>query len=451
MSIQSVTALSPGVNSVTILGYGISARSTIDFLLEREPSIEIRVSELKARDCFAGIEDYEAKGVRFEFGQQTIDFILRDSVDSRFVMISPGIPPHAPVIKLIKDSQVDFGTDLDLFLDFAPGKKIAVTGTNGKTTTVSLLADIFDTQAIGNIGLPFMDFAKLKNQEVFVLEISSAQLFYSKLVKQVDCSVYLNFTDDHLDWHKDLAEYRLAKARLFEHDGVFILNQDDNVTASLKNDKSQLFSTEAQANAYYEDGALYLAESKLLDCAELQLVGKHNYSNILAASLGATEFGVKREDLETKLASFKAVPHRLEYITTVNGHKAYNDSKATNPDSAIKALESFDDCIAIIGGKDKNLDLREFIKIVSVRSSYIIIIGELRKKIAMALKNVAHADFSEAETLEQAVDLAIRHDSGLPIVLVPASSSFDMFKNYQERGDKFRQLIYTKSSGSCSI
>lgn len=448
MSIQSVTLLRPGVDSVTILGYGISAKSAIDFLLEYKPGIEIRVSELKDRECFIGIEDYEVKGVQFEFGQQTADFVLGDSADSRFVMISPGIPPHAPVIKLVQDSGLDFGTDLDLFLDFAPGKTIAVTGTNGKTTTVSLLASIFDTQAIGNIGLPFMDFAKLKNQEIFILEISSAQLFYSKLLKQVDCSVYLNFTDDHLDWHKDLDEYRQAKARLFEHDGVFILNQDDNVTASLKNDKSQLFSTETQANAYYRGDSLYLAETKLLDCSELNLVGKHNYSNVLAASLAATEFGVGREHLKTKLMSFQAVPHRLEYISTVNGHKAYNDSKATNPDSAIKALESFKDCIAIIGGKDKNLDLSEFIKIVSARSSRIVIIGELREKIAQAL--TAHTDFHKAETLEQAVDLAINHDSDLPILFVPASSSFDMFKNYQDRGDKFRQLIYTKSSGSCS-
>lgn len=434
--------------SVTILGYGISARSTIDFLLQQQPAIEIKVSELRVRDQFDDIAAYEAKGVQFEFGKQSRDFVLASP--DVFVMISPGIPPHAPIIKAVRESGCNYGTDLDLFLQFAPGKKIAVTGTNGKTTTASLIAHLFDTQALGNIGLPFLEFIKLKNQDIFVLEISSAQAFYSKPKLDLDCSVYLNFTDDHLDWHSSLEEYREAKAKLFQHDGVYVLNQDDKVAKVLANKRSLLFSTEIKTDAYYKDQALYYQDQKIIACDDLNLVGKHNFSNVLAALLVAKKFGLSDKEIQTKLKTFKPVPHRLEYIATINGHKAYNDSKATNPDSAIKALESFDKCIAIVGGKDKNLNLKPFITILKLRAAQVIAIGELRDQIIAALDREGFRNSIKAESLEQAVSIAIAHDSNLPIVLVPASSSFDMFKNYQDRGDKFRQLIYTKLCGSYS-
>ena len=436
MSIRSVTGLPPGVNKVTVLGYGISARSTIDFFLANEPELQLRVSELKPRENFDGIEAYEAQGVQFEFGQQSLGFIKAD-----FVMVSPGIPPHAPIIQQLREAGVNMGTDLDLFMQLVPGKVLAVTGTNGKTTTASLLAHLFDTQALGNIGLPLLEFAKLENQEIFVLELSSAQIFYSQLLKPVDCSIYLNFSDDHLDWHKDLDEYREAKARLFKHDGLLVLNQDDATCKSLASANSKFFSTEAVTDAYYKDGALYLAGSELISCDDLKLVGKHNYSNILAAVLAASNSRLDRETIKTRLQSFEPVPHRLEYIATVNGHKCYNDSKATNPDSAIRALEAFDRSIAIVGGKNKNLDLSEFIKVLEQKAERVIAIGEIKAQFSIA---------KQVETLEQAVELAISHDSNLPIVLAPASSSFDMFSSYQERGDEFKRLVYNGVSASCS-
>lgn len=424
------------VNSLTILGYGISARSTLDYFLTHKPNVKLKLSELKARENFQGIDDYQAKGVEFEFGNQSLDFIAAD-----FVMVSPGIPPHAPIIKQLRETGIKMGTDLDLFMQQVSAQVLAVTGTNGKTTTASLLAHLFDTQALGNIGLPFLEFPKLTNQEIFVLELSSAQIFYSQLLKPVDCSIYLNFTDDHLDWHKDLNEYREAKARLFKHNGLLVLNQDDATCKTLANANTQFFSTESEANAYYKEGTLYLEGSKLIDCEDLKLVGKHNYSNILAAVLAANNFSLDRETIKTRLQSFKPVPHRLEYVASVNGHKCYNDSKATNPDSAIKALEAFDSCIAIVGGKNKNLDLSEFISVLEKKTKLVIAIGEIQAQFPMAV---------QAQSLEAAVELALAHESNLPVVLAPASSSFDMFSGYQERGDKFKELIYTRASASCS-
>ncbi len=449
---------------LTILGFGKSAISTARFFLYHYPQIQMRISELKPREKFAitEISNLELHGVEFEFGRQTKEFITWEEhnhadgtsqigSNGLFIMLSPGIPPRSEVAQIVINSGAEYGTDLDLLLKLSTNKKIAVTGTNGKTTTTSLIAYILGVEALGNIGTPFLEF---KPGETLALELSSFQLFYSNVLNEdkylPDVSVYLNMTDDHLDWHKDLQEYQDSKAKIFKDASgkILIMNYDDPIVRKLAEGKSnvQFFSTELELNpgAYYKDGSLYLNGQHLIDVSELNLVGKHNYSNILAAVLACIAAGISREQILEKLKSFKPVPHRLEYVATVDGHKFYNDSKATNPDSAIKALEAFDQSIAIVGGKNKNLDMSGFIDKLLHRCQAVIAIGELKSSIANALKQKSFNNVREANSLNEAVDLALNYakaSEGIPIVLAPASSSFDMFTGYEDRGNQFASIV----------
>ncbi len=448
---------------LTILGFGKSAISTIEFFLANYPATCIRVSELKSRDKLqeAEITALEARGVEFELGQQSKSFITWNGASELFIMVSPGIPPKAPVMDMVRISGASFGTDLDLLLMVSSARKIAITGTNGKTTTTALVAHILETEGLGNIGKPFLEFPEVPNQDVLVLELSSFQLFYSNILDDdkylPDLSVYLNLTDDHLDWHSSLEEYRNAKAKIFKDVSgkTLVMNYDDPIVRELAVDKSNVrfFSTELETNpgAYYKDEILYLNGEKLINVTELNLVGKHNYSNILAAVLTSSSVGVSNKQIIEKLKTFKPVPHRLEYVATIDGHKFYNDSKATNPDSAIKALEAFDKSIAIVGGKNKNLDMNSFIDKLIEKCQGVVAIGELKSSISDALKAKDFAMVKEAASLNEAVDLACEYAKNIPnipVVLAPASSSFDMFTGYEDRGNQFIKLVYTKASES---
>ena len=441
---------------LSILGFGKSAISTIEFFLTQYPSVGLRVSESKTRDKFdeARISELEARGIRFEFGEQTKSFITWDGASELFIMVSPGIPPRTPVIDIVRNSGASFGTDLDLLLMFSAARKIAVTGTNGKTTTTALIAHILGTEGLGNIGKPFLEFTEVANQDVLVLELSSFQLFYSNVLDDnkylPTVSVYLNMTDDHLDWHSSLEEYREAKAKIFKDvpGKTLVMNYDDAVVRELAVNKSNVrfFSTELELSpgAYYKDGGLYLDGQKFINVDELNLVGKHNYSNVLAAILACKAAGTPDNQIIEGLKTFKPVAHRLEYVATIDGHKFYNDSKATNPDSAIKALEAFDQSIAIVGGKNKNLDMSIFIDKLIEKCQAVIAIGELKTNISSVLKSRGFNNVNEANSLTEAVELALdyaKNIPGIPVVLAPASSSFDMFTGYEDRGSQFIKLV----------
>lgn len=486
----------------TILGFGKSAKAALDFLLEAEHKVRVYDSKARADFNARDLAEYEASGVEFELGQSTLSGISDDCDSEEEFIVSPGIPPNTRVIKDLEKKGIDLKTDLDLFIeDISRDEKyIAVTGTNGKTTTTSLIAHIFDTEGIGNIGKPFLEYKELKSP--YVCEISSFQIFYSELRRLPDVAIHLNLTDDHLDWHSSLEEYKDTKARLFRNskeERVSILNYDDKVTRELgekllkthsADHKSKIFffSTQTQlddlspaspVSAYIKDSKLciaiylepgqdpdpdlggmvlsndsgeYILEIPVLRLDELNIVGDHNYSNTLAALLAAFSLKLHPDLIAEKLKSFKAVPHRLEYVTEIEGHKFYNDSKATNPDSAIRALESFERPIAIIGGKNKNLELSSFLDIAANNCEAIVAIGELKTSIKEYLDKKSFIRLKLASSLEEAVSFALDFGSGnnYPIVLSPASSSFDMFKSYEDRGDQFKELVLNYNSAASS-
>ncbi|MCE2928015.1 MAG: UDP-N-acetylmuramoyl-L-alanine--D-glutamate ligase [Candidatus Caenarcaniphilales bacterium] len=454
------------ITNITLLGFAKSTIATAKFLLINYPQIKIKFSEAKAKENFdlKTIEDFEEQKVIFEFSQQTLDFIISNA--QTLVITSPGIPPQNPIIIGLKEQNIKIITDYDLFCEQILKHQqdyIAITGTNGKTTTTSIVAHILEREALGNIGKPFMEMS-LEEKIIQSIEISSFQLFHSELSSIKNnppkASIYLNLTEDHLDWHKDMQEYREAKEKLFQSsttkENFWILNYDDAEVRNFGleqnlNNKTKIlwFSVEdnnKNLSGYLEKNILYIDSKPLIDINDLLIVGKHNYSNVLAASLALKASGISLEDIQTKLRSFKAPEHRLEFVKEINGHKIYNDSKATNPDSSIKAIDSFESSIVILGGKNKNLDLNEFLNYVSKKCHAVVCIGELQDSIYEHLVNIGYKNISKAKDLNEALELSIAYgkDNTLPIVLSPASSSFDMFKNYEDRGKQFKSLVDTR-------
>ena len=503
-------------NQFSLVGFGKSTISAIDFISSKFPSAQIRVSEIRSRDSFdqSVLNNFEQAGVEFEFSQQTLEFIgFQGNTKKLFIMISPGIPPQSNIIKLIDQLServnIDNGTDLDIFSWFVGHCYIGITGTNGKTTTTSFIAHALGNQAVGNIGKPFLDYPSAGKgyADCFSAEISSFQLFYSNFVTlpayRPKVSVHLNLTEDHLDWHRDLTEYKNSKEKLFmlpdleqAENFTWVLNFDDMTCNALGERACKLVKSQSQKNldiaffstkqeltnlnpynrssAFLKDGTLYLAKFledgvddkyggivehngnnyfvkiPVLNISDLNLVGEHNYSNLLAGILAVDAIGVPLEKIIESLETFRAVPHRLEYIGEFDGHKFYNDSKATNPDSANKALEAFDKSIVICGGKNKNLDLSGFIDKLSQKAFAVVLIGELAPALAQGLDQKGFKNYDIAPDMDSAVLKALKfgNNSSLPIVLAPASSSFDMYKNYEERGHKFRES-FSKLIVSC--
>ncbi len=500
-------------NHFSIIGFGKSGVGAVKFLLAKYPGAKIRVSDMKTRESFTAltseIRNLEKQKVEFEFAKQSIDFITfkNSAVDKVFVMLSPGIPPKSPLIQdlkaIEKQGSIVLGTDFDIFTEnLAEDQEyIAITGTNGKTTTTSLIAHILGNEAVGNIGKPFLDFDSSK---YIACEISSFQLFHSRFpedtAKLPKAALHLNLTDDHLDWHADLNEYKEAKAKLFqcstEEENFLIFNYDDLICRKLaqtkiqecktKNSKSRVayFSTKEELieldevnslSAYLKDNTLYIAkylepgqdadyngliltanngnyilEIPVIKTTEINLVGMHNYSNMLAAILGTFVTGMDLDLIIEKLKSFTAVAHRLEYICTIDEHRIFNDSKATNPDSAEKALESFAKSIIIVGGKDKYLDLNPFFDLLTEKAYAVVAIGELKDSFNQGLKARNFKNIFLAKDLQEAFTKCLELGQGndYPIILSPASSSFDMFSGYEERGNVFREIVSSYYNGT---
>ena len=521
------------VKTFVILGFAKTAITTAKFLLKNFPEAKIKISELKSKKSFDNeeIKNLEKQNIEFEFDKQSKEFVFNEDC---FIVISPGIPPRVEIIQQIFHSNIPHGTDLDIFAaSLSPEQNyVTVTGTNGKTTTTSLISHIFNSPSLGNIGTPFLEFDSrhpvkqsftsdvatqkigiMKNHDSsketieqdtqsaknyypnFACEISSFQAFYSQYFQDLKIpkiSIFLNFTADHLDWHKDLNEYHDSKAKLFcqssNEESFWLLNFDDPKVKNfglkaelIKDSKTKIcyfsnqdisyaLSKACPFVAYEKDNRLYLAqylgdnpsieedtngivntnnnddyflEMPLSKTEELMLVGKHNFSNILAGCLASYLSGFDIDYIAESLTSFKPVPHRLEFIREIGTNKVYNDSKATNPDSTLKAMNSFDQSIVILGGKEKNLDLSPFLDSVSKKAYAVIAIGELKNKIHNRLREIGFDKVRMADSLEQALSIAILYadNNPYPILLSPASSSFDMFKGFEDRGDQFKTLV----------
>jgi len=412
-------------------------------LREQKPEDEEKLAELKALE------------ISVEMGSHSNEFLE----DSYIAITSPGIPPHAGIFTKLKEFNIPVISEVELAYKESRKPFIAITGTNGKTTTTALSAHIlkeeFKAEACGNIGNPPCDLLD-KNLDYFVCEMSSYQIATSNSF-QAQIACWLNFTPDHLDWHGGLENYFDAKAKLFKapQTPTFAIfnGVDENLLEFSKIVQSQifLFAKEVEDNCcYVKNDAIWFkrncTEEHIIDLKDCPLVGEHNYQNIMCAVIIAKLVGVCNEKIVSAIKSFKSPEHRLELVREYNSIKFYNDSKATNPEAAIVAIKSFNntDVALIAGGRDKNTDLTEFCQEIKTHIKTVILIGEATERFAENLKAKGFDNIIFENTLESAIDKAIELNPNV-VLLSPACASFDMFKSYEQRGEVFKTYVLSKN------
>jgi UDP-N-acetylmuramoylalanine--D-glutamate ligase len=374
------------------------------------------------------------------------------------IVVSPGVPVDAPPLVQARALGETVIGEIELAAQFFPGTIVAITGSNGKTTTTTLAGEIiaaggFPTIVGGNIGTPAILLVEGATPDtIAVLEVSSFQLETIQTFRP-KVAVVLNVTPDHLDRHRTFATYVDAKARIFENQQATdfaVLNADDPTCAELPGRaraKVFWFSRKKEVNqgAYMRDGDIVFRDAKtqseVMPISEIPLKGAHNLENVLAAICVGAVMGCKPDAMRRAVRDFKAVEHRLEYVATIRGVEYYNDSKATNVDATIKALESFPANIHIIlGGKDKGSDYSVLKDLLKQRAKRVYTIGAAAEKIESQVGD--SAEIVRAETLDAAVKrIASTAAAGDIVLLAPACASFDQFQNYEERGRVFKQLV----------
>ena len=381
-----------------------------------------------------------------------------DSLD--IVVMSPGVPTDLPIINKIREKGVCIWGEIELAYRVGRGDILAITGTNGKTTTTALLGEIMKAwkdrvYVVGNIGIPYTSIAdKTTDDTVIVAEISSFQLetvetFCPKV------SAILNITPDHLDRHHTMQAYIEAKETIAKNQNnkdVCVLNYEDEETRSFgEKTKADVlfFSSQRKLDRgiYLENGAItYAKEGRNIEICrvdELKLLGVHNYENVMAAVGMALAYHVPIDIIRQSIKRFGGVEHRIEYVCEKNGVVYYNDSKGTNPDAAIKAISAMNRPTYLIGGGyDKDASYEEWIQSFKGKVRKLVLIGQTKEKIEEAAKLCGFNDTILADSLDEAVLICSKQaKDGEAVLLSPACASWGMFKNYEERGDKFKELV----------
>ena len=374
------------------------------------------------------------------------------------VVPSPGVPWNHPGLVVSSRLGIPVWSEIELAWRFLRGRLIGVTGSNGKTTTTSLIGHILTssgtrTSVAGNIGTPLIAHVdESTNKTITVAELSSFQLELIDSFRP-DISVFLNLTPDHLDRHASFEDYARAKTRIFgnqtERDAA-VINADDPASAQRAPSGPQIFWFSGKKSvvngAYLYNGQIVFRRDgedvALLDRADIGLRGDHNLENVLAAASAAFLAGATPTQIGAGVRSFPGVEHRLEFVAEISGVSFFNDSKATNVDATIKALEVFPHGLfVILGGKDKGSDYAPLIPLLRERAKLVLLVGSAAEIIAAQLDGAV--PFVRAGTLDGAVELAYqRARAGDTVLLAPACASFDQFENYEHRGRVFKQLVH---------
>lgn len=400
------------------------------------------------------VDKLRAADVRLHFGEP-VPSILQGQ---ELVVPSPGVPAGAPLLVQARALNITVWSEIELAARFLRGKLIGITGSNGKTTTTSLIEHILRNTGIstllaGNIGTPLIAQVEHATEEtITVAELSSFQLELIASFRS-HIAVFLNLTPDHLDRHKTLAAYGAAKARIFANqtkDDFAVLNADDAASAAYAPATPRVFwfsrKKMVTPGAFIRDSKIVFAhhgeEEMIIAVSQLPLPGAHNLENVLAAVAATRLAGVRPAQIEAGIKSFAGVEHRIEFVAEVNGVRYYNDSKATNVDATLKALDSFPGRILVIlGGKDKDSDYAQLRTALREKAVLALLIGAAAEKIEHQI--AGSVAIQSAATLENAVDSAFHSAHAGDIVLLsPACASFDQFQNYEHRGRVFKELVH---------
>jgi UDP-N-acetylmuramoylalanine--D-glutamate ligase len=444
---------------ILVVGLARTGVATAKFL--KAKGSLVTTTEAKPKEEMGeSVQELKGMGISAEWGEHRTETFLNQDL----IVVSPGVDLTIEPIQKALQHGVRVISEIELAYHFIHVPIIAVTGTNGKTTTTLLLGEMLkeDGRKVGvggNVGEPLILFADGGDRwEVMVVEISSFQLEAIEAFRP-RISVLLNITEDHLDRYPSYDDYIKAKLRIFANQNsgdLAVLNRDDPVVMQFREKvkaKKVLFSLKEKLDeGTFSNGhtiSLRLGgKGEEYSLAEAPLKGVHNVENMMAALTAARVFGCSKEAIQVVLGRFKGLEHRLEFVREIEGVRFYNDSKGTNVGSVVKSLESFSEPVVLIaGGKDKNGDLGPLGKLIQKRVKHLILIGEAKKRMNCELGGLT--DTVLAKTMEEAVLFAHQKaKAGEVVLLSPACSSFDMFKDYKERGRIFKEAVFRLSTKS---
>ncbi len=442
--------------AVAVLGFGKTGQAVLEFLLAKDPRASLilfndgEISDRERREYFA------QRGVRFLSGAGSFAELAR----CRRVIMSPGFDGKHPRFEALRRGGAEVISEIEYAFRQVKARIIAVSGSNGKSTTVSLIQHLLQaggrkSRLAGNIGMPLIaEVETIAAGSLVVLELSSFQL--EEIVTfRPEVAVLLNITPDHLDRYPSMAEYTAAKFRLFENQkpsDCMVLNADDPLLrngAKMGRGKAYWFSaSRVQARgAYVKDHDLVLNMGQAQETISLRhnpLRGVHNLENIMAAALACREVGLAAAEIESALGGFRGLPHRMEEAGKIGRVEFINDSKATNVDAALKSITSIDgNLVVILGGKDKGSDFSVLERPLRERARRVLLLGQAAPLLAAQLSGLGKERLIQVEDLEEAVaqGYELLAPSGGVVLLAPACASFDMFSNFEHRGDVFKQEV----------
>lgn len=470
---------------ITIIGLAREGVALARFLAEA--GARVTVSDLKRpEELQANLNALGDLPIHYVLGEHPLDILNAD-----LLFLSPGVPPDAPIVRAARERNLPISTETRLFLGLCPAPVIGITGSSGKTTTVTLVGEMcraegYNTFIGGNIGYPLIGYlGQISRHDRIVMELSSFQLDlfapwppetpvaavlnFLSAGKSPHIAAILNITPNHLDRHKTMEEYIAAKKQIFLHQGAtdyLVLNHDDPITRRLQGEAVGhllAFSLQEQVlcGAFLADGRITVRigglETTICHTRDLKLLGRHNIANVLAACAIATAAGISAESMTSVAIRFTGVEHRLELVRTLRGVRYYNDSIATSPERAIAALEAFDAPIVLLaGGRDKHLPWDRWARLVAYKVRQLILFGEA----APLIEEEAHKVWSASpaceqkpslvrcQTMEEATQLAARLASpGDIVLLAPGGTSFDAFRDYAERGNRFKEIVRQLNGG----
>lgn len=440
---------------VLVIGLSKSGISAAKFLNRHGAEVYVtEFSPAKPADA-EKIAELEKLGIKVETGGHSDKFINGCS----YAVTSPSVPLDSEIMKKLAQKNIHVISEVELAASKTSKPFIAITGTNGKTTTTALTAHILNSSAkaepCGNYGNPPCDIVDDESIDYFVCECSSFQLAYSPAFRP-QISVFTNFTPDHITWHKTLEHYFESKARIFKTPQApeySVLNAKDSKLLEFSKaaaGKVFLFGDEIGENcAYVKDGIIRFKqngiEEEIIRVEDCPFIGEHNYQNAECAIICAKIEGVSNEKIREAIISFKVPEHRLEKFASQNGITFYNDSKATNPEASLVAINSFNDCnVALIaGGRDKMTDLTEFCEAINKHIKTVILIGEATERFEENLRKNGFENIIKENSMQSAVDKSIEIKPDV-VLLSPACASFDMFSGYEERGRVFKEDVLSK-------
>lgn len=448
--------------NVLVFGSGISGEAACALLLKEEAKVVLYDGndKLNPEEIRAKIEGGDSESLEIILG--TLEGDRKGELLDKLslVVMSPGVPTDLPIVNEMREKGLPIWGEIELAYAFGKGDVLAITGTNGKTTTTSLLGEIMKNYAqssfvVGNIGNPYTSIAlQTREDSVIVAEMSSFQLETIQTFRP-RVSAILNITPDHLNRHHTMEAYVNAKKNIAKNqteDDYCILNYEDRLTRE--------FGEEIKANVLYfssqrklEEG-IYLEEGNIIynygrvketicHVDELQILGTHNHENVMAACAMAAVYGVPVDVIRESVKAFKGVEHRIEYVTEKKGVTYYNDSKGTNPDAAIKAIQAMKRPTVLIGGGyDKGSEYTEWINSFDGKVKKLILLGDTKEKIAADAEKCGFKDYMFVDSFEEAVLTAAKiAESGEAVLLSPACASWDMFPSYEVRGEKFKEIV----------